>query len=78
MYCSRCRPPGGGLDGDRLYSDDPNCSDPVNGEAGTNITVTNGSLSVGSAVAEILETGSIPNNGKLADHHIYYLVFIQQ
>ena len=62
----------------RLYSDDSYCADPVNGEAGTNLTVTNGVLSVGSAVAEILETGSIPNNGKLAAHHTYYLVFVQQ
>jgi hypothetical protein len=62
----------------RLYSDDPDCSDPVNGEAGTNLTVTNGRLNVGSAVAEILETGGIPNNGKLAAYHTYYIVFVQQ
>jgi hypothetical protein len=59
----------------RLYSDDPNCSDPVNGEAGTNLTVTNGRLNVGSAVAEILATLS---PGKLAGYHIYYIKLVMQ
>jgi hypothetical protein len=59
----------------RLYSDDPNCSDPVNGEAGTNLTVTNGRLNVGSAVAEILATLS---PGKLATHHTYYIKLLKQ
>ena len=46
--------------------------------AGRSLTVTNGRLNVGSAVAEILETGGIPNNGKLAAYHTYYIVFVQQ
>jgi hypothetical protein len=29
-------------------------------------------------VAEILETGGIPNNGKLAAYNTYYIVFVQQ
>ena len=59
----------------RLYSDDPNCSDPVNGEAGTNLTVTSGVLDIGSAVAEILATLS---TGKLASHHTYYIKLVKQ
>ncbi len=59
----------------RLYSDDPYCSNAVNGEAGTNITVTNGVLSVGSAVAEILATLS---PGKLASYHTYYIKLVKQ
>jgi hypothetical protein len=59
----------------RLYSDDPDCSDPVNGEAGTNLTVTNGRLDIGSAVAEILATLS---PGKLATHHTYYIKLVKQ
>jgi hypothetical protein len=47
----------------------------VNGEAGTNLTVTNGRLNVGSAVAEILETLS---PGKLATHHTYYIKLVKQ
>lgn len=62
----------------RLYSDDSYCSDPVNGESGTNVTVTNGVLNVASAVAEILKTGGGPNNGKLAAYHTYYIVFVKQ
>jgi hypothetical protein len=47
----------------------------VNGEAGTNLTVTNGRLNVGSAVAEILATLS---PGKLATHHTYYIKLVKQ
>jgi len=50
----------------------------LNGEAGANLTVTNGRLNVGSAVAEILETIVDTDNGTLASHHTYYIKLVKQ
>jgi len=43
--------------------------------SGTDLTVTNGRLNVGSAVAEILATLS---PGKLASYHTYYIKLVKQ
>ena len=69
---------GARYDSVRLYSDDTDCADPLNGEAGTNLTVTGNSLDIGSAVAEILETIVDTDNGTLASHHTYYIKLVKQ